>query len=591
MTCPRFLALSWGSNDRRAAALAIAEKAIRRYDLAICHDNDGLLVLSDSIHVHPVGEGPRAGVVIGAIFPREYNSASTFSRLLQCISSAEEIVAHHWGGYVAFLHSSGTHLEVVRDPTGTLPCYRRTVDGLDWLSSDLALLMGGAERIPPIDWEFVRQLIGFPHLRGSRTGLAGVDEVLPGCRLVLNRPNALPDCLWSPWTFTRRDLQVTDFEEACSGLRQEVMRSVQALARPYPRVLLELSGGLDSSILAAALSNAGIETIGLNLATQDAEGDERRYARLVAERIGAPLIERHALDLHAIDMRRPARSMLPRPGAQAWLQAWEHHFVDAARAQDCGAFVSGTGGDNVFCSLFSGAPAGDLLRTGRWGAFPRAIGDLATIHDASVWRVARLAMKSAFRSSPAAQWPKDESFLRSQDTLTSPDPQPWLDTPVDVLPGKRAHVRSIIATYAHQGGSTRDLFAPSITPLLSQPVQEWCLRIPSWLWVRGGRDRAVARHSFADQLPAEIIQRRSKGSVDSYCLQLYERHRVQLQQLLADGHLVAAGILDPDALRRYFGQPRPARDVSYFRLLSLVDVEIWLRDWAHADIASWGFRA
>ena len=174
------------------------------------------------------------------------------------------------------------------------------------------------------------------------------------------------------------------------------------------------------------------------------------------------------------------------------------------------------------------------------------------------------------------------SFLAAAQEITEPDEQPWLQAPTQVLPGTRAHVRSILATIGHQGGSSRDLHAPSVTPLLSQPVQELCLRIPSWLWVRGGRDRAVARHAFRDLLPPEIYNRRTKGMIDGYCLRLTEHNRTLLRSMLADGHLVAQGILDRTQLTDWFDQPRPARDISYFRILSLVDIEIWLRDWLGA---------
>jgi asparagine synthase (glutamine-hydrolysing) len=576
MTTARFLALVWTSaSDKRPAAIAVARRALHEHRLTTIIDKPGLLLLADSEHVllTPIG------AIVGSVFSRQSIGTLAAPASPDQIRSVRQLIDECWGRYVAFLSSEMGAIEAVRDPSGSLPCYRYSGEDLTLFASDIEFLIPDASHTPQLDWHCVEQLIGFPHLRGQRTGLAGIDEVLPGCRVVVRENSARMDCLWSPWTFTSPALRITDFHEASAGLRKEILQSVLAVSQEHDRILLELSGGLDSSILAAALSDTAAETVGLNLATEDAEGDERRYARLMAARAKISLIERRALDLDQIDLGRPARRRLPRPGAQAWLQAWEHHFVETARTEGCSAFVSGTGGDNVFCSLFSGAPAADLLRTGRWLRFPGAVRDLATIHDTTLWRVGALAVKSWLRRSPTAMWPSDISFLRMPDPLGQPDYQPWLEAPTDILPGSRAHVRSIIATYGHQGGSARDEIAPSITPLLAQPVQEWCLRVPSWLWVRGGRDRSVARHAFEDLLPEEIAERRSKGSVDSYCLQLYERQRAMLREMLVEGQLVAGGILDPDALRNYFDQPRPARDISYFRVLSLVDVEIWARDW------------
>jgi asparagine synthase (glutamine-hydrolysing) len=577
-----FLALAWsGTSDRRAAALQFAHEAQRDHKLDVCLDGTGLLLMTNPRQVRLIGEAE--GAIVGSIYPRDDRKGASLlinSTHDQTRSSlGRHLIDHYWGTYVAFVRGGDDRLHVVRDPSGMLPCYRIEQDGLTLLASDLELFPASARARADIDWHAVLQLLAYPHLRGTPTGLTGIDEVPAGCQLRLDGGTGQYEALWSPWTFTRAGLRITDFEEAAAGLREVIVRSVRALATPYTKVLLELSGGLDSSILASALATAGIGAVGLNLATREAEGDERPYARRMATRAGMQLIERQPLELDGIDMTRPPRPRLARPGAQAWLQGWEHRFVETARAEGCDVFFSGTGGDNVFCSLFSGAPAADLLRTGRWTGFPSAVGALATVHDASLWRVAGLAMRSALRRAPSCPWPSDTRFLVNPERLGPPDPQAWLDAPRRVLPGTRAHVRSIMATYGHQGGSSRERVAPSITPLLAQPVQEYCLRIPSWLWVQGGRDRAVARHAFRDQLPPEILHRRSKGSIDSYCLQLYERNRTALREMLVEGHLVAQGLLDGSQLRAYFDQPRPARDVSYFRLLSLVDVEIWARDW------------
>jgi len=144
-------------------------------------------------------------------------------------------------------------------------------------------------------------------------------------------------------------------------------------------------------------------------------------------------------------------------------------------------------------------------------------------------------------------------------------------------------MRSIFATVAHQGGSARDTYAPSLYPLLTQPVQELCLAIPSWLWAHGGRDRAVARAAFADLLPSEIVNRRSKGAVDGFCFRLFTHNRSLIRKLLSDGYLSSQGLLDRTALDSWFDTPIPSRDASYFRILSLVDIEIWLLDWLCAE--------
>jgi asparagine synthase (glutamine-hydrolysing) len=119
--------------------------------------------------------------------------------------------------------------------------------------------------------------------------------------------------------------------------------------------------------------------------------------------------------------------------------------------------------------------------------------------------------------------------------------------------------------------------AAALHPLLAQPVLEACLHIPSWLWLRGGRDRAVARAAFRGLLPEATLSRRSKGHLASLLIAGYMATRSQLESLLLDGRLAAAGLLDRDAIREYLRRDSRPDDADYMRLLDLSSAETWLR--------------
>jgi asparagine synthase (glutamine-hydrolysing) len=106
---------------------------------------------------------------------------------------------------------------------------------------------------------------------------------------------------------------------------------------------------------------------------------------------------------------------------------------------------------------------------------------------------------------------------------------------------------------------------------------ELCLRIPTYLWVSGGRDRAVARAAFQDLLPRSVIDRRGKGRLESMFMRNYLRARPQLGPFLLDGRLAAAGIIDREAVGTYLCEPGQPRDGRYIRLLELASAEQWFR--------------
>src|SRR3546814_12255836 len=77
-------------------------------------------------------------------------------------------------------------------------------------------------------------------------------------------------------------------------------------------MLLLLSGGVDSSIVAACLAHAGCAFDCLTLVTANPSGDERSYARLAAESVGAALVARMR-EVSRIDLTRSAAAHFARP--------------------------------------------------------------------------------------------------------------------------------------------------------------------------------------------------------------------------------------------------------------------------------------
>lgn len=121
-----------------------------------------------------------------------------------------------------------------------------------------------------------------------------------------------------------------------------------------------------------------------------------------------------------------------------------------------------------------------------------------------------------------------------------------------------------------------------ISPLLAQPIVELCLSIPTWQWIEGGINRSVARSAYRGAIPDDILFRTVKGGPDAFSIDILNRFRPTIRELLLDGLLSANGILDRVAVDRYLGMPGPFRDNGYLRLLALVDAEAWARHWVGA---------
>ncbi len=579
---PGFLAIIRPADPAGAAWITrLVGVAARDLGLAPIFQNDRLQVLANAAAaVTMIGEG--GGVVLGTLFRRNGGTGRHDVQdgpLDKSVggSAGDDLLCRWWGGYVAFIiDGDRSAIHVLRDPSGGTPCYHCEAQGAHVYFSDIDIARALGLIAPRLDPLFVAHYLAYSDLRTARTGLVGVEEVLAGTRQSHDAGGAVASRRrWTPWAFAAADQQIQDRGQAVERVRAETQRCVSAWASRSRYLRLELSGGLDSSIVAACLRDQGAAVACATLVTPDPGADERRYARCVSQSIGAPL-EEIMLDPTAGDVRDAPRILSPRPGMGIFQQVLDSAFTDRASGVD--AFFTGSGGDNVFCYLNTAAPAADVLRTNGPGPlFLRTVGDLAALHGCTMWRAGELAVRKALRRP--GSWRLDPLFLSKAAIPAGPEHHPWLDTPRGALPGKREHIAALMRIQNAPDGKARHALAPVRYPLLSQPLVELCLTVPSWMWITGGRNRSLARDAFAGRLPTPVLERTTKGDFTGFMGAIYDRQRSAVADLLLGGWLARQGLLDLPAVEAYLAATDPSKDVNFYRLLELAGVEIWARSW------------
>lgn len=476
-----------------------------------------------------------------------------------------------WGNFLTFSAGPGKPVEVSRAPLTGLPLYFCRTHGGLLLFSHLELVRGLEIEIG-LDVDFLRHLLAYSNHRTARTGLAGIEELLPGTRLAFDGHVTQVRPAWSPWPHVRKGIYDRD---TVPLLNSTIRKCVSAWAKERKQIMLELSGGLDSSIVAAALAAEDHGFAAATIATVSPDGDERRYARAVAERCGAALSE-YVHDDSELDLAAGPQFISPRPATYGVLAGIDA-ALGAATAQLPGASIfTGIGGDNVFAITRSILPVIDAFKVREPIRRPAAaLRDCARLCDVTIWHAAR-AVYRHWRRPPPTGWPREDEYCCRSALHDVPLPHPWDHGGEGIPPGKIRHVQSIqrILDFLDRPGRWygRDVVAP----LLSQPVVELCLSIPGWQWVAGGRDRAAAREAFASRLPDFVVWRRNKGRLETLCAKAFIEQRARLRPILLEGRLVREGLLDRERIEAYLARERLAGDYDYFRLLELADIELWI---------------
>ncbi len=528
------------------------------------------LLTSGTVAVRPLGDG----ILLGHLFMSSADPVPDTASWSPD-DDGSTFVQRHWGAYVA-ARPSADGIELLRDPSGMAPCYMARA-GSVWLFTDTPrLLFEHRILTPSVDWRIVAASLVSRDWRSEQTALAGLEELLPGTVVSLGSQGPVRRRVWDAWDFAR---PAPGQELSAEALAETIDRCMAAWARVYRRPLIEISGGLDSAVVAAALARCAEAPHLITFAAGPGDPTELGYAQAIARELGLPLEITHP-QVDAVDLTRSHASDLPRPNARAFTQAADALSRAHAGAVGADAFASGGGGDDLFGYRQSIAPAIDR----RWSEGPgfgviRTLDDIARVSHATLWdALTRFVRRIVARRSVRAD--------RTDTRLLVPEAFALAAVPTGVeapdfrrMPGKAAHVRAIATLPNHLEGHGRASVAPVLFPLLSQPIVEFCLAVPSWRWCEGGANRALARQAFADRLPPCVIERRSKGAFDGFCARLFDRNRGLVAALLLDGGLAGQGILDRAAVEAAIRNPAPSGELV-MRLLALVDVEAWLRSWA-----------
>lgn len=506
-------------------------------------------------------------VLIGRLFDRDslapVRGGDALDRALA--DGPGPFIRRYWGSYV-LIAEVDAQLSVLRDPSGGIPCFCGGGEQRNFLASraEIADALGLIEEAC-IDRSFMAHWLRFPFLRSARTGLIGVEEVLPGAVHALGSDRSKDFQLWQPKCFTHSAPK--NFKEAATELRQIAKTCVPLAAGDEP-LLAQLSGGLDSSILAACLAAKGLPMHAVTFATSSPDGDERHYAQALTRHLG--------IKLEVLNEAQPSCESFTspsfRPASNILLEDIDQAVEQYRQSINAPVVVDGGGGDSLFGFSRTAAAVLDGLKDGQgWEALQSVAERSAT----SLWQVARVAIRQAMRRP--ARWQEDRRFLGDTVAAGRADDHPWLAELRHLSPGKREHLMSLVHIQhfldRHAiGGEHRH-------PLMIQPLLEYCLSVPSWMWNAGGRDRAVARRAFEESLPPIITARRTKGSLQGYFHRRFRALMPILRELLLDGELAASGLIDRNAIETALSTDGGPDDDIAMRLSEIATLERWLRSW------------
>jgi asparagine synthase (glutamine-hydrolysing) len=280
-------------------------------------------------------------------------------------------------------HADERRLTVARDHFGNASLYYVAEPGVCAFSTSLAELL--AMNLAPIELDelwLAQLLLAWPEYHGERTLRRAVRRLPPAHVLTVTPESSSVRCYWR--LEDTPALELDDRREYVEGIREVFDEAVRVRLRGAEQPGATLSGGLDSTSVAATAARLLGATVGPRLRAytaapvadtapyvRDQVGDEAPFAEAVARVAGHT--DLRLLDSAGASPVGAVRRMLdirdePLHGASAafWLLA----LFDAARVDGCDALLIGQAGNGGIS--WEGDPSSQAIRsrvesTGLWG--------------------------------------------------------------------------------------------------------------------------------------------------------------------------------------------------------------------------------
>ncbi|WP_373008591.1 asparagine synthase-related protein [Hyphomonas sp.] len=593
---PSFAAMIWNAENPEACSQAdtfhhrikrmpdraegmLIQAGFALYDLSAPGCGQSILRLEDEN-----GEGQ--GAIFGTLFrtgdtgvPSSvvHLARQDVSRL--CLSRGKALVQDYWGRYVAFLTCPDAYAIIV-DPTAALPCYYARFEHVTVVFSHLERCHFLDTASLSINMDHVSTLLAYDKIQNGETGLNEISELLGGQRLLVSGTMLKTDRIWDP-RMVALDVLEPPIEVAAAALKLTTQHVVAAWGLRHRNITVSLSGGLDSTIvlhcLAASCDPSRLSALHYILDSGDAP--ESHYAQLAAERAGCTLREIRVAPqagLHTLGRHPPT----VRPYRQ---------FLSPDLVTDVpgGALFTGQGGDHLF--RVSQSPLGfadHVLLHGLGSGTAGTLLDSARLSGQSIWRVLGetlpLLLGEPHTSAMVAALKGRETVI-NHHAQAKMDPDSvlpdWVREPLGLPPAKFDQVSILMHMTQMRDVFFTDRPIETVHPLISQPLIELCLRLPTYLLSCQGTSRGLVRRAFRNVISDQIRLRMNKGHASRYFTDRVTAYRGPIIEALMEGELARRGLIQRSDVESFVRREDYRMQDSGSLLLAYYAMESWLQTW------------
>jgi asparagine synthase (glutamine-hydrolysing) len=442
---------------------------------------------------------------------------------------------------LAILDTRRGVIVLARDRLGKKPLFYSQQGENLCFGSEIKSLLAACPELREPDYRKLPEFLQSGYLYEPDTIYKSIKKLPAGHYAIFQNNRLEIQSFWTLRFEVRENLSEAEWIER---LDNQLLDAVKARLESEVPLGVFLSGGIDSSLVAAFANRAGLKPLKtFTIGFDNAQWDESADARRIAEHIGS---EHHELRLSVDELQRSLPETLVKLvhyfdepfGDDSALPTY--HVSKLAR-QHVTVILSGDGGDELFAgySSYQGAMFAERYkqRLPHWlgGVLvPSAVGALASVMPGKlryklqrverVLRHSSLPLQEGYRQKTSI-WNVDElrgllnaDVLAGNRSLTADylpdDLAAIMNSNRDVISrltemDVRSYMRDDILVKVDRMSMAHSLEVRS--PLLDQFVVEMAASIPSDLKLKNGVGKYLLKKIVAPYLPPESLKKRKQG--------------------------------------------------------------------------------
>lgn len=536
---------------------------------------------------HVIQMPAKQGIIVGKLFDSMHHKPiDTHDPKLQFIAlNPASLTRNFWGRYVGALYDNQNHqCTLLRDPQGLSTIfYTIQPDGI-LFSTEISLLYDACDQKPSIDMTYFAEYIINSNQALSTTPFESIKELLPGMSLTIDTHNNITQ--QQLWNIENLDYTCIKNEEE---FEHELLHTLKACTKVWTEdshgVCVELSGGTDSSALLILLRDILPEhkkLIAINyIDSKNSSSNEIEYAQEVADICNVSL---QFIDSQTSSIIDPIpHTWRPnKPNTFLLFYNENKQLIQLLEQQQCTEIMNGQGGDHVFLAPQPKEAIADYWLEHGLRGIKKPLQELTDTYRMPLWELFTTNTKalSYYYRNKHIETKINAPILNLSFMKQIKQQEFYLQPSLKKFyPAKAKHIQNLAHGIIYADRNNR---LPGYTfthPLLSQPVVELGLKIPTYQSFDNNYDRIFFRRAVSRIQKPKALWRRVKGGTTGTMMAQFALHAEEIQQTIMQGMLAKSGMINVQWVEQQLTKTRHGQTDNMWPLLYLLTAQMWLNQW------------